>query len=470
MWICHATIILSLLWIESTSTEPTGYIIQLKRDVSVEEGLCVTIPCSFTTNYRTTYTKSTGYWKKRVSDDIVASNDKSVTGVKPNFQLTGNPDIRDCTLTITSARREDNGEYYFRFEETTHSSNKCNYVTNTTILTVRDLTREPEISNPGPLISGREVTLTCSPPGNCSGAFPVFQWTKSNQIGIWKKTANVTFTPSQSDHRQSITCNVTFPAVNSSTQRTINLDVHYTTIGHRNEACNSPIPGADHPSEYGIQYPPRNPDVLITSSKGRKLEASVSVSINEGESLTLNCTVDSNPAATVRWTKGEVDVDLNDTTGLEVVNITSSEADTYRCFAWNIYGVTEKRIHVINEQGVDSTIRDLMIGIMCVIVMVLAVLLMIKIIANKQMSKNPKSDPIEAPPTDEPSQLYMNIRKFKQRSKVQKPSMRVDISSITTDQDEELHYSNISFPAEPSGTSLSQPGVEYAKIKPKRIN
>ncbi|XP_056399881.1 sialic acid-binding Ig-like lectin 12 [Hyla sarda] len=114
---------------------PPGYSIQVSRNVSVQEGLCVTIPCTFTADYRNTFTNSFGYWMWRTnnSDYIVATNDKSSEVKKTNFNLTGNPNSGDCTLTITGARKEDEGEYYFRFVESKDSKMKYNYQPPTTI-------------------------------------------------------------------------------------------------------------------------------------------------------------------------------------------------------------------------------------------------------------------------------------------------------------------------------------------------
>ncbi|XP_075047002.1 sialic acid-binding Ig-like lectin 16 [Mixophyes fleayi] len=408
---------------------PNGYSIQiLNPSVTVEEGLCVTVPCGFVADYTTTFEDSKGLWMIKANNSIAASN-KAVTRVKDNFHMTGDPDKGDCTLTITDARRDDIGEYYFRFEKSDGSPVKNSYNRHPISVTVTDLTQLPEISIPRKLLSGQEVTLTCSPPVNCSGTPPIFQWTKSNQNGIWKNSSTVIFTPSPNDHNQSITCEVTFPTVKKSTQKTVILDVHYppsikiegdlngkkrmmkenmavlegdlltlscstdsnpaahitwmkgednvpsnmTDQGLEIHLSNITTDNADSVyyclawNEYKrisksvtitVQYPPRNLEVIISSSQGRKLEANPSLIINEGESLTVNCTVDGNPSAAVSWIKGEVDVASNNLIGrgsvMSLVNITSSEADIYRCLAWNRHGVIEKRIQFKIIQGTTS--------------------------------------------------------------------------------------------------------------------
>ncbi|XP_075047000.1 sialic acid-binding Ig-like lectin 6 [Mixophyes fleayi] len=484
MWVYHVIIILSFLLKDIICQYPNGYSIQiLNPSVTVEEGLCVTVPCGFVADYTTTFKDSKGLWMIK-ANSIVASN-KAVARVKDNFHMTGDPDKRDCTLTITDARRDDIGEYYFRFEKSDGSPVKNSYNRHPISVTVTDLTQLPEISIPRKLLSGQEVTLTCSPPVNCSGTPPIFQWTKSNQNGIWKNSSTVIFTPSWSDHNQSITCEVTFPTVKKSTQKTVILDVHYP------------------PSikiEGDINDPPRKLEVIISSSQGRKLEANLSLIINEGESLTVNCTVDGNPSAAVSWIKGEVDVASNNLIGrgsvMSLVNITSSEADVYRCLAWNRHGVIEKRIqfkiiqdtsnYPSNHQptetsGMKSTLRDIMIGFVCGIGVVVAILVISKLVPKMQSNKKPVYEPTEElPPTeepaaDDPNDVYMNVNIFEQRpEEINDTSEQLYSNNITAgitdDQDdqanqEELHYSTITFPAAPHGVSSSEPTTEYAEIK-----
>ncbi|XP_075046146.1 sialic acid-binding Ig-like lectin 16 [Mixophyes fleayi] len=719
MWVYHVIIILSLLWKDIICQEVAGYSIQLKDTVYVEEGLCVTVPCTFIAANRMTLKNSRGYWRIQGSSTIK----------KQSFHLTGNTDNGDCTLTITDARREDSGTYYFRIEDGELSHIRYNYVHSPLTVTVTDLTQKPEISIPGNIISGQEVTLTCSLPVNCSGASPIFQWRKEDQKRIWENSTTVTFTPSQSDHNKSVTCKMTIPSVRKPTQKAINLDVHYppsiTITGKNNgiiiqvketvtvlegnlltlgcsvdsnpaaqvtwmkakdvlssvtgqglvlsltyittsdadtyycsawneygrtnksvtitvqypprkpdvrissskgrqldpnqsviikkdesltinctvdgipaatvswiqgeeiyshkvidqrslwsvvtikssgagfyrclawnkvgvtekriQVKNKPDPlfitgeingrieqkmktlavlegdslilncsidsnpaaqvtwmkGEDNilsnmtgkratlsltnittsntdtyyclgKTEYGtmnksvtisVQYPPRKPEVVISTSKGRKIEADQTVVIIEDESLTLNCTVDGNPSATVSWIKENIDVDstsmIGSGSGMSVVNIT--QADIYRCSAWNKHGATEKRIQVKNKQGMVSTVRDVIIGIICGISIVVATLLISKLFAKKQ---KPKYDPTEEPPTDDPSQFYMNVTKCQQRSEATNTSTQLGSHSVT-DEQEELHYSTINFSTTPSVVSSSQPNTVYAEIKVK---
>ncbi|XP_066465475.1 sialic acid-binding Ig-like lectin 9 [Eleutherodactylus coqui] len=172
---------------------------------------------------------------------IVATNDKSRPVRKPNFYLTGNPDIGDCSLTIIDARREDTGRYHFRFEESKYSPVRYRFNVNVnahTTIIVTDLTEEPVISDPGTVIAGINKTLTCTPPGNCSVTSLVIQWRKSNVACIWENSSTITFTPSLYDHLENITCQMT-NSNGKTTEKTIVLHV-YSSPSDKEDSNDSP--------------------------------------------------------------------------------------------------------------------------------------------------------------------------------------------------------------------------------------
>lgn len=309
---------------------PEGFSIQVAPSITAQEGLCVIIPCTFTANYKTTFKNSTGYWKSDFETNV-ASSDPSVPIVKENFHVTGNPDNGDCTLKVTDARKQDTGTYFFRFVGNKETTIMYNYLSHKTTLLVTDLTQKPEISNLGHLRVGEEVTLTCSPPGNCDGTVPTITWWKDNLEGTWGKSSSITFTPLLSDHKTSITCEVDYPAVRSSTQKTIVLDV---------------------------QYPP-SIDIFVGPSG---IIANHTLELNDGDSVTLNCSVISNPAAYVTWTKGENTV-VSSVTGqgleLYLMDITLDDINTYSCSAWNPHGDTSDFVDIIlqsKNEGSDVKI------------------------------------------------------------------------------------------------------------------
>ncbi|XP_069802870.1 sialic acid-binding Ig-like lectin 13 [Dendropsophus ebraccatus] len=308
MWV-RLVVILPLVWKGITCL--AGYSIQVSPSVSVQEGLCVTIPCTFTANNTNTFRDSFGYWRRPPlhTGDIVATNDKSSDVKKPNFHLRGNPDTGDCTLTITDAGREDEGKYFFRFEGSKYSSVKYSYYREvTTTITVTDLTEEPVISDLGTVTAGIDKTVTCSPPGNCSATSLVIQWKKSDVSGIWKNTPTITFTPSLDDHQKTLTCEM-ITSKGKTTKKTILLDV-----------CS--------PTSVTVTWE-------INGKKKNKAD-NKDIKVVEGSEMILTCSVQSIRTFNVTWTDWRNKV-LQDGTEkelkLKLENMTMKDTGTYTCSA-----------------------------------------------------------------------------------------------------------------------------------------
>lgn len=102
--------------------------------VSVQRGLCVHIPCSFTAG-RTGSGKTYGYWFKKKDNYrnyfvtsythhialgiVVATNDNRLVlhkSVVNRFGFTGRLADGNCSFSILDAKSVDEGQYYFRFE------------------------------------------------------------------------------------------------------------------------------------------------------------------------------------------------------------------------------------------------------------------------------------------------------------------------------------------------------------------
>ncbi|KAG8570111.1 hypothetical protein GDO81_014712 [Engystomops pustulosus] len=324
-------VILPLFWIGVTCQVP-GYSINVASSVSVQEGLCVSIPCTFTAEGVSTFTNAIGLWIRTDTNPwhIVASNDESRPGEKPNFHLTGNPDTGNCSLTITDARRGDEETYYFRYENRKDSTKSYSYTSakhNKPRITVTDLTEEPVISDLGTVIAGVEKTVTCSPPGNCPATSLTFQWRKSNVPDIWRENSPaITFTPSLDDNGTTITCEMT-NSKGTTTQRTIRLNV----------------------------YSP--PNITITwEINGKQNNKPDPIRVDEGSSMILKCSVQSDLEVNVTWTDGKNKV-LQHGSGkelkLQLYNITTNQTGVYTCSAMNE--------HLTRSTNISVTVQYLFI-------------------------------------------------------------------------------------------------------------
>lgn len=105
--------------------EEWGYKLQVPDSVTVQEGLCVHVPCSFSYPWSSWSTRERPYmswfWSRDSSYDSqpVATNDPTKT-VKTEtwgrFDLVGKPSENNCSLRIREARRSDQGLYKFQIE------------------------------------------------------------------------------------------------------------------------------------------------------------------------------------------------------------------------------------------------------------------------------------------------------------------------------------------------------------------
>uniref|UniRef100_A0A8C9Q3H9 Ig-like domain-containing protein n=1 Tax=Spermophilus dauricus TaxID=99837 RepID=A0A8C9Q3H9_SPEDA len=214
-----------------------------RQSVTVQEGLCVLVPCSFS------YPGSrkgpvSGYWfpaganKHHGAPVATKKPTRKVNNkTKYRFHLLGDPGTNNCSLSITDAKRNDSGSYFFRMEK---GKLKWNYCDNMVSVHVTALTHIPDILIPGTLESGRPSNLTCSVPWACEqGTPPTFSWEGPSVSSLGPNITHssvLTLTPRPQDHGTNLTCQVKFPAAGVTTERTIQLNV--TWAGK--EAC---VPG-----------------------------------------------------------------------------------------------------------------------------------------------------------------------------------------------------------------------------------
>ncbi|XP_063797752.1 sialic acid-binding Ig-like lectin 10 [Pseudophryne corroboree] len=192
-----------------------------------------------------------------------------------------------------------------------------------------DLHDQPEISPVKSLVAGKEVTLTCTSPGRCAGYPPIITWTgvqgsstdfQSNYTdGNRTYFSNFTFIAGQRDNQSPLTCTVTFQPSMVTTRKTVILHVEYP------------------------------PSIKITIGEIVTNE-SIPFIVKKGESISMHCTVDSNPKAIIKWIMGgqEKNGTLNgNELTYELKNIGLSDAGIYFCSAWNVQGVANKGAEII---------------------------------------------------------------------------------------------------------------------------
>ncbi|KAM5209523.1 myeloid cell surface antigen CD33-like isoform 2-T2 [Hipposideros larvatus] len=231
-------LLLPLLWAGSLAQDE-GYQLTVQESVTVQEGLCVFVPCSVTyprssNPYWSRFDLAHGSWLREGANEkqgaAVATNKpgrKVQEETQGRFYLLGNSQTYNCSLDIRDARRSDDGKYFFRLERGQVKS--WNYKSNLIFVHVTPLTHTPHILIPGTLESGLPTNLTCSVPWACErGTPPIFSWTSAALTSLGPRThfsSVITLTPRPQDHGTNLTCQVKFPAAGVTVETTIQLNV-----------------------------------------------------------------------------------------------------------------------------------------------------------------------------------------------------------------------------------------------------
>ncbi|XP_075763973.1 uncharacterized protein LOC102448662 isoform X2 [Pelodiscus sinensis] len=215
------------------------YRIQVAPHVTVQQGLCVLLPCHFTADF-----ESPGplykYWFLEGADKdhgvpVASTNpDRPPQESRGRIRLAGEAED-DCSLSISDVRAEDRRRYYFRFEK---GESKYSYLEFQLLVNVTELRDQPVLRVPEVLKPGQPVNVTCQAPGTCSGTPPQITWTggfDSTAMDVSEPQGNgsvsyssvLHFTPTLAHDGKELGCTVTYPAVGVSTRRALRLHVDF---------------------------------------------------------------------------------------------------------------------------------------------------------------------------------------------------------------------------------------------------
>ncbi|XP_075393980.1 sialic acid-binding Ig-like lectin 10 [Tenrec ecaudatus] len=305
------------------------YNLQVQRSATVQEGLCISILCTF--NYpREGWQDSDpayGYWFQKGTDinygTPVATNHPLwwvSSWARDRFLMLGDPWTQNCSLMIRDARREDTAKYFFRVERGTL---KHSYTDDMVSLGVTDLTQKPDVNVPDTLEPGRPARLVCLFPGVFADCpTPTFSWTG---VALSPKQpepqtspfSELTFTPRLQYHNTELTCRVGFSNKGVSTERTIQLKV-------------------DHA--------PKDPVISIsqTNASAPRPQGD-SVEVQKGQYLRLRCEADGQPPAMLSWVLDNRVLSTSSPTRsgpleLELPQVGARDAGRYTCQAENRLG------------------------------------------------------------------------------------------------------------------------------------
>uniref|UniRef100_G3QJ56 Sialic acid binding Ig like lectin 5 n=2 Tax=Gorilla gorilla TaxID=9593 RepID=G3QJ56_GORGO len=314
-------LLLPLLSGGSPQEEP-GYELQVQKSVTVQEGLCVLVSCSFSYPWRSWYSSPPlyVYWFRDGQSpyyaEVVATNNPD-RRVKPEtqgrFRLLGDVQKKNCSLSIGDARMEDTGSYFFRVER--GRDVKYSYQQNKLNLEVTALIEKPDIHFLEPLESGRPTRLSCSLPGSCEAGRPLtFSWTGNALSPLDPETtrsSELTLTPRPEDHGTNLTCQVKRQGAQVTTERTVQLNVSSSLA----------------PSLFPHPSLPKALEILQNTSY---------LPVLEGQALRLLCDAPSNPPAHLSWFQGSPALNatpISNTGILELRRVRSAEEGGFTCRA-----------------------------------------------------------------------------------------------------------------------------------------
>ncbi|XP_012862151.1 sialic acid-binding Ig-like lectin 8 [Echinops telfairi] len=277
----------SLLWsMEGAEGHPDSWSLTVKSRVCVERGLCVYVPCSFSSSKEKWIDSDIAYgfwfWKKSSTEKILVATNHPRRPVQDKtqavFQLLGDPRKGNCSLSITGAKMGKERTYFFRLErgETNYS-----YERFTLSVQVTDLIHMLNIHIPETLKLGQTYNLTCAVPWPCEGGTPPsLSWKRVSILPGRPSSllsSVLTLTPQLQDQGTELICQVTFPGTGVTKEKAVRLNVSYS---------------------------PRNVTVLVFRGNGTEsntIENGSTLQVHEGQYLRLVCVASSNPPCRLSW-------------------------------------------------------------------------------------------------------------------------------------------------------------------------
>ncbi|XP_026227859.1 sialic acid-binding Ig-like lectin 14 isoform X2 [Anabas testudineus] len=280
-----------------------SYCINLtKGEITAETGLCVVLPCSFTTEADFNvkgliWNKCNSAAQQRCDHSDTTKkvfNSNKNENIEPEFKGRVSllePDVskKNCSIIINDLRKSDSGSYQLRVFGNRNGKTDGFTFTSTANITVTVLSQKPTVTVP-PLIEGHQTTLTCTAPGLCSGSVPEITWTwkntgengshipgnitefrSENLTAVTQRhSSTLTLNTSTEHHSTEVTCKVNFTRI-KTTEETVTLNVTYV----------------------------------------KNLKISGATTVKPGDTLNLTCSVDSFPASSLTWTKSGFNESLN---------------------------------------------------------------------------------------------------------------------------------------------------------------
>ncbi|XP_048476555.1 sialoadhesin-like [Rhincodon typus] len=301
-------------------TTESNWTIDLPGTLTVQPGLCAVVPCNFqhVGNVNTTQVQISWYKLSQVlpnrtitQQDSVHQEYKSLSGLNSTLMQI------DCSLRISPITDQNTGIYQVTIQL---SETNLTYQSSSLNLTITGALK-PNISSMGIIVQNNLTTLSCTFHDVCDEPGVNLTWINITSLNLsapvgeshWDKArslinSSISFLPSANDNGKVIGCLINYPNASLQSLQTLPLDVKY---------------GPDIPEMR-------------------------QVTVQEMESVQVECIVNSNPVSTIRWYRGNESIlsAVNDTLYLNIDNVTSRDSGVYICQAWNLIGKAERKVNI----------------------------------------------------------------------------------------------------------------------------
>ncbi|XP_078287874.1 hemicentin-2-like [Rhinoraja longicauda] len=319
-----------------------GWAVWTPVSVRSRDGGCVTIPCRFRVS-QDTYVPWTGMWLK---DDnfrgtrVYTTSGGSGDDYKQRVRFEGSMEDQNCSLTLKDLRSADSGKYFFRLE----GSDKWSDPIGVNLL-VSGEPEMPVIGDPGQVVVGKAVSLTCSLHSYCPDDAPQFLWH-----------------PPPLNPAETLVVYQDQHWVHSS------MVEHLPTYEEREVFCNA---------SFGIgTLFVRTARTLKVMFQPRNVTASLSVigmrgrTLREGDRVHLSCSSVAAypPVQSYTWYRNGTEIQRRTSPDLEYSSISYPDFGKYVCQATNEVGSTRSAELTLRgkykPQGVyiESRVNDVQVG------------------------------------------------------------------------------------------------------------
>uniref|UniRef100_A0A3Q2VN20 B-cell receptor CD22 n=1 Tax=Haplochromis burtoni TaxID=8153 RepID=A0A3Q2VN20_HAPBU len=298
-----------------------------ERELTAEAGLCVVIPCSFTT--AANFTPKHIVWykceaSKKCSDaHIIFHSNKNKKNVQSGFEgrvsrLESDVSQKNCSIIINDLKVSDSGSYQLRVTGEWNGKINASSINPRVNVSVKGLKQKPTVMIPTLTeAGGTESYIT----GN-STDFKTENLTDVTQ----RHVSTLTFNPSAEQHNTNVTCKIHFTG-ETTTEKTSGLNVN-----------------CDY---FLISYLKQN--IAISSTDKRIPQIIGNTTIKEGDVLNLTCSVESFPPSLIMWSKLSSKANHHNDTGsatLVIPNATAEHSGQYICTAKYMDSVLKKDTNV----------------------------------------------------------------------------------------------------------------------------